>query len=103
MKLCALAAVLSLALTAGGCTAANPPTLRWSELESMPLPPPGLRIHYGAGPEQWGELRMPEGGGMVPVIVMIHGGCWQSEFTSTYFTRLAAWFTAQGYATWTIE
>ena len=103
MKLGALVAVLSLALIDGGCFAAEPSPLRWSELESIPLPPPGLRIQYGAGPEQWGELRLPESGGVVPVIVMIHGGCWQSEFTSTCFTRLAAWFTAQGYATWTIE
>ena len=105
MQLRALAAVLSLALTVGGCEASDPPTLRWSELEKMPLPPPGLHIPYGTGPEQWGELRLPAGGaeGSVPVMIMIHGGCWQSEFTSTYFTRLAAWFTAQGFATWTIE
>jgi acetyl esterase/lipase len=38
-----------------------------------------------------------------PVMVMIHGGCWQAEYDYVYFTRLADWMTTQGFATWTIE
>lgn len=69
----------------------------------MPLPPPGIRIAYGAGPQQFGELRVPKGEGSFPVLVMIHGGCWQAAFDYAYITRLSAWFTEQGVATWTIE
>jgi acetyl esterase/lipase len=78
-------------------------TLTWSELGDMPLPAAGERIAYGKGPQQFGELRIPKGDGPFPVIVVIHGGCWQNAFDYVYMTRLAAWFTEHGVATWTIE
>ncbi len=69
----------------------------------MPLPPAGERIPYGDGPQQFGELRLPPGDGPFPVLVLIHGGCWLAAFDYVYMTRLAAWFTDHGVATWTIE
>lgn len=78
-------------------------TLTWSELSNMPLPGPGDRITYGKGPQQFGELRVPKGNGPFPVMVVIHGGCWQNAFDYVYMTRLAAWLTERGVATWTIE
>ena len=69
----------------------------------MPLPPAGERIKYGDGPQQFGELRLPTGEGPFPVMVLIHGGCWQNAFDYIYITRLAAWLTEHGIATWTIE
>ena len=81
----------------------RPATLSWSELTRMPLPPAGTRITYGDGPQQFGELRLPKGKGPLPVMVLIHGGCWQNEFDYVYITRLAAWLAERGMATWTIE
>ncbi len=81
----------------------KPTTLTWAELSAMPLPPPGERIKYGDAPQQFGELRLPEGAGPFPAVVLIHGGCWQASFDYVYITRLAAWLTARGVATWTIE
>jgi acetyl esterase/lipase len=78
-------------------------TLTWSELGSMPLPAAGERITYRDGPQQFGELRVPKGKGPFPVMIVIHGGCWQNEFDYVYMTRLAGWLTEQGVATWTIE
>jgi acetyl esterase/lipase len=79
-------------------------TLSWAELSKMPLPPgPVARIPYGGGPQQFGELRVPQGAGPFPVMVLIHGGCYQNAFDFVYITRLAAWLTEQGVATWTIE
>lgn len=69
----------------------------------MPLPVPAKRIAYGNGPQQFGELRLPKGAGPFPVIVLVHGGCWMAEFDYVYMTRLAAWLTDRGVATWTIE
>ncbi len=69
----------------------------------MPRPPAGERRAYGSAPEQLGELRLPPGKGPFPVMVVIHGGCWQSAFDYQYITRLSAWLTAHGFATWTIE
>ena len=78
-------------------------TLTWSELGDMPLPGPGERITYGKEPQQFGELRVPKGDGPFPVVVVIHGGCWQNAFDHVYMTRLAARFTEHGVASWTIE
>jgi len=78
-------------------------TLTWSELSGMPLPAAGERITYGKGPQQFGELRVPKGDGPFPVMIVIHGGCWQNEFDYVYMTRLAGWLTEHGVATWTIE
>lgn len=69
----------------------------------MPLPAGGERITYGKGPQQFGELRVPKGDGPYPVVVVIHGGCWQNAFDYVYMTRLAGWLTEHGVATWTIE
>src|SRR4051812_30037720 len=78
-------------------------TLTWSELGDMPLPGSRERITYGNRPQQFGELRLPKGDGPFPVVVVIHGGCWQNAFDFVYMTRLAAWLTHHGVATWTIE
>jgi acetyl esterase/lipase len=37
------------------------------------------------------------------VVVLIHGGCWRSEFDLTYIRKLAAAITREGVATWTVE
>jgi acetyl esterase/lipase len=83
--------------------AARAKTLSWPELSRLPLPPSGERISYGSEPQQFGELRIPKGNGPFPVFILIHGGCWQAEFDYVYITRLAAWLTEHGVATWTIE
>ena len=77
--------------------------LSWSQVQAMPLPAPGERLHYGPASPQYGELRLPAGAGPHPVVVMIHGGCWLSQFDLTYFSHLAAALTQQGFATWSIE
>lgn len=79
------------------------PVLSWAELSRMPLPAPGEVILYGDGPQQLGELRLPKGEGPFPVMILIHGGCWQNEFDYVYITRLAAWFADHGLGSWTIE
>ncbi len=77
--------------------------LTWDAFDALPLPAPAPRITYGPAPQQFGELRLPEGAGPHPVVVLIHGGCWRNRYDLTYITRLAVWLTAQGWATWTIE
>lgn len=81
--------------------AATPMT--WKQLAALPAPAAGIKLSYGTAPQQFGELRIPLGGGKFPVAVLVHGGCWQAEYDYAYFNHLAAALTAQGVATWTIE
>lgn len=77
--------------------------LTWAALSARPLPAPGQRLAYGRSPQQFGVLRQPAGPGPHPVVILIHGGCWLSQFDLTYISHLAAGLTAAGYATWSIE
>jgi acetyl esterase/lipase len=97
-----------LALALGACTPSPVPApqrapVEWAEIAAQPRPPAGHRIAYAEGPHRFGELRLPTGPGPHPVVVLIHGGCWQSEYDLDHVTPLAAALTRGGVATWTLE
>lgn len=94
--------LLALALAMSICTAHAAP-ISWKQVSAMAQPAAGEKIAYGPAPQQFGELRMPEGKGRFPVVVLIHGGCWLAEYDYQYIRPLAAALTAQGIATWTLE
>lgn len=100
-RVCAAASPIAHSLVAGPDAPAPP--LSWSAVQAMARPAQGERIAYGPLPQQFGELRVPPGHGPFPVVVLVHGGCWQSAFGYDYVTPLAAWLTTRGLATWTIE
>jgi acetyl esterase/lipase len=69
-------------------------------------PPPAdadMRLVYGPEPLQFGDLRLPFGGGPHPLVVMIHGGYWQAIYNLTHAGHLCADLGAHGIATWNIE
>ena len=70
---------------------------------ALPRPEAQHRIAYGPGPQQFGELRLPDGAGPHPVVIVVHGGCWLAEYDLGYMSSLAAALTADGVATWSIE
>ena len=70
---------------------------------ALPRPEAQHRIAYGPGPQQFGELRLPDGAGPHPVAIVVHGGCWLAEYDLGYMSSLAAALTADGVATWSIE
>ncbi|MFC2167519.1 alpha/beta hydrolase family protein [Acidobacteriota bacterium] len=60
-------------------------------------------IHYGEDPLQFGQLRLPQGEGPFPVIVIIHGGCWMAAYDLDHISPLAGAITRLGFATWSLE
>jgi len=62
-----------------------------------------IKITYGEDPNQFGELRIPEGDSLFPVIVILHGGCWQSIYDKSLMDAMAEDLTNRGYATWNLE
>ncbi|PAD67087.1 alpha/beta hydrolase [Bacillus sp. 7586-K] len=62
-----------------------------------------LCISYGEHPSQFGELRKPKSSILCPVVVLIHGGFWQSKYHLEENHPIADDLTRRGYATWNIE
>lgn len=94
--LCFLAALLPIQVAAQN--------LRPSDVDALPSSEPSYIGSYGADPRQIGELRIPEGNGPFPVVVMIHGGCWTEGYATMRNTApVSSALTAKGVATWNIE
>ena len=74
---------------------------------SMPAPAPTEVIRYGDGPSQQVELFMPASAGTdarLPVVVMVHGGCWRRDLAGPELMRPAAGaLVEKGYAVWSIS
>lgn len=81
-----------------------------NDLLKLPVPS-AVRIAYGSGPLQFGELMVPEGRGPHPVVIVVHGGCWRAKLGGLderavaldLVRPMAADLTANGFATWNIE
>ncbi len=80
-----------------------PKPMTWQDLMQLPTPPAGQRISYGPDSLQFGELRLPQGKGPFPVVVLVHGGCWLSQYNYQYMNYASEALTKAGYATWNLE
>src|SRR5262249_5141520 len=70
---------------------------------TRPAPPADARVSYGSNEFQFGELRLPKGAGPHPVAIVIHGGCWMSQYGLSYMGHLSAALAEAGVATWSVE
>ena len=95
----------AFALVAGAFFAAAPlegQYLSAADVLSM-TSEPDFAVPYGPEPRQIGHLRIPDGPGPFPVLVMIHGGCWMSFADLQHTGPLTEDFTDAGVATWSID
>lgn len=60
------------------------------------------RLPYGSLRDQFGDLRLPQGGGR-RLVVAVHGGLWKHEWTHDTIEGVAVDLTRRGYATWNLE
>ena len=75
----------------------------WRNLLDRERAPADARIEYGQDEEQYGELWLPDGDGPFPLLIMIHGGCWQAAIPGTILQdQLNADLKARGIAVWNI-
>jgi acetyl esterase/lipase len=77
--------------------------IAYSELIATPAPAADHRIAYGSETLQFGELRLPRWSEPTPLVVLIHGGCWRSEYDLKHVGLAAAALVEEGFAVWTIE
>jgi acetyl esterase/lipase len=98
--------VLALFLVVAGtlsCAHAPPAPVTWKQIAAMPQPPADHVIPYGDDSLAFGELRLPTGAGPHPLVILIHGGCWRSQYDLHHVAPLGAALTRRGVAVWTIE
>ncbi|WP_127958961.1 alpha/beta hydrolase family protein [Serratia microhaemolytica] len=78
-----------------------------NELDSatfaQPQPPYLQRYQYDQHPQNFFDLRIPEGEGRYPLAILIHGGYWRSKYDLQYLSHLAAALTKMGIASANIE
>jgi len=81
----------------------HPRLMRVADLASLPQPRADHVVAYGEAPQQHAELRLPKGAGPHPVVILLHGGCWETPWAIDHVRSLAAALTAEGLATWSLE
>jgi len=98
------ALVLSLTACAGDAFADDTRPITWRNLLDREREPADARIEYGQGEEHYGELWLPtDGPAPFPLVIMIHGGCWQSAIPGTILQdQINADLRARGYAVWNL-
>ncbi|HEX2763339.1 MAG TPA: alpha/beta hydrolase [Allosphingosinicella sp.] len=112
------ALALALAAALAGCSVSEPSAppeaapapaeagalMKWPDLLDRPRPEPDTTIAYGADQMQKVDLWLPAGKGPHPTVLMIHGGCWQTEIADR---RIMNWIaddlTKRGIAVWNID
>jgi acetyl esterase/lipase len=73
------------------------------EILTLAPPPADHRLAYGNDPNQFGDLRLPQGGGPFPVVLNIHGGFWRAKYDLLHAGHLSAALTRKGVVTWNLE
>ncbi|CAN5354084.1 hypothetical protein BH23ACT9_BH23ACT9_23980 [soil metagenome] len=64
---------------------------------------PVRRLEYGPSPQQFADLRVPEGEGPWPLVVLVHGGFWRARWTRETLELPAVDLVARGLATLNVE
>ena len=76
-----------------------------AELWILSEPPPlaTTRVVYGPDTQHFADLYLPEGRGVHPVIVGIHGGFWRAKYDLAHFGHAAAALARAGFAVFSLE
>ena len=72
-------------------------------LSDPPPPAADARLVYGPQPLQFGDLRLPPGDGLFPLLVVVHGGYWKAIWNLIHTGHLCVDLAARGIATWNVE
>jgi acetyl esterase/lipase len=106
LALALLPALAACAVDTPPPEAAVPPAelMKWPALLTRERPQPSATIRYGDDQMQVVDLWLPEGGGPHPMVLMVHGGCWQTEIADR---RIMNWIAddlrQRGMAVWNID
>ncbi|MGH2688006.1 MAG: alpha/beta hydrolase family protein [Actinomycetota bacterium] len=77
--------------------------LRRLEAQARAAARPVTTHRYGPSPEHVADLRLPDGPGPHPVVVVLHGGFWLQEWDRHLMDALCIDLARRGWATWNAE
>lgn len=81
-----------------------PKLLTWPDLAGRARPAPDATISYGDDPYQKVDVWLPNGDSVHPVVLMVHGGCWQTQIADrTLMNWIADDLRKRGIAVWNID
>jgi len=58
------------------------------DILTLAAPAADARLAYGGDPNQFGDIRVPKGGGPFPAVMMVHGGFWRSKYDLVHASHL---------------
>lgn len=73
------------------------------EYAALPAVAPDATFRYGEDENQFVDLYLPEGEGLHPVVVMVHGGCWRALYGAKPLGGICRALNRVGLAVWNIE
>ena len=78
--------------------------MQWNDLVSREQPKPDDTLSYGDDPLQMIDIWQPVGKSSSPAVIMIHGGCWQTEIAERDLMNwIADDLRKHGVGVWNIE
>jgi acetyl esterase/lipase len=94
----------ALAMLAAPVAATGQALMTWQDLMRAPLPHASASFAYGPDKSQFAELWLPSRPGPHPVVLMIHGGCWQARIANLHIMDyIAEDLRRRGIAVWNVE
>ena len=110
----ALVLAFASCLALAACAVTTPPEpaapsapaalMAWPDLLTRERPTESVAIPYGTDALQVVDLWLPKGKGPHPTVLMVHGGCWQTEIADR---RIMNWIAddlrQRGIAVWNID
>ena len=73
------------------------------EYADLPAVAPDATFAYGEDTNQFVDLYLPQGAGLHPVLVLVHGGCWREKYSAKPLGGLCRALAASGFAVWNVE
>jgi acetyl esterase/lipase len=98
-----IAALGVLGLVTGAHEGRAQGPMSWGEFQRLDRAEPDARVDWGPGEHAFGEWYLPGGDGPHPVVVLVHGGCWQAIADVSYVGHLGRELAAWGWAVWAPE
>ena len=75
----------------------------FSDIKALPVAQGAIPHSYGSAPSQYGLLWLPVAPRPAPLVMIVHGDCWLSDYDVEHIQPFASALVRAGYAVWAPE